>query len=151
MKRYKASAVSVLFPLLVACGATSAHSGAVSVDEPLTGVEWRIVSVTSDGTTRPAPAAARLRVDAPDGTAGTAAGNLGCNSFSAPVTLHGDRIGFGALRTTKMACDSARMAFERTLAGLLGGRTLTGTSEDGKLTLTTSHGDRVHLTRSTPE
>ncbi|TWV53444.1 META domain-containing protein, partial [Streptomyces misionensis] len=92
-----------------------------------------------------------LRIDAPAGTAGTAAGNLGCNSFSAPVTLHGDRIDFGELRTTKMACDSARMAFERTLSRLLGGRTLTKTSEDGKLTLTTSHGDRVNLTRSTPE
>ena len=50
-----------------------------------------------------------------------------------------------------MACDDARMAFERLLGGLLGGQSLTGTPDHGKLTLTTSHGDHVNLTRSTPE
>ena len=37
------------------------------------------------------------------------------------------------------------------LGGLLGGQSLTGTPDHGKLTLTTSHGDHVNLTRSTPE
>ncbi|MFF7406994.1 META domain-containing protein [Streptomyces murinus] len=148
MKRNKApAALALLLPLAVACGAAPAHSGAVTVDEPLTGVEWRVVSVTAGGATHPAPASARLLVR----DDGTAAGNLGCNSFSAPVTLHGDRVTFGQLRTTKMACDDARMAFERLLGGLLGGRALTGTPDHGKLTLTTSHGDHVNLTRSTPE
>ncbi|MFH8339696.1 META domain-containing protein [Streptomyces sp. AM6-12] len=119
----------------------------MTADEPLTGVEWRVVSVTAGGATHPAPAAARLllRDD------GTAAGNLGCNSFSAPATVHGDRVTFGRLRTTKMACDTARMAFERLLGGLLGDRTLTGVPGHGTLTLTTSHGDHVNLTRSTPQ
>ncbi|MFJ3649489.1 META domain-containing protein [Streptomyces murinus] len=144
MKRTKApAALALLLPLAVACGAAPAHSGAVTVDEPLTGVEWRVVSVTAQGATHPAPASARLLVR----DDGTAAGNLGCNGFSAPVTLRGDRVTFGPLRTTKMACDDARMAFER----LLGGQALTGTPDHGKLTLTTSHGDHVNLTRSTPE
>nr|WP_244320303.1 MULTISPECIES: META domain-containing protein [Streptomyces] len=119
----------------------------MTVDEPLTGVEWRVVSVTADGATHRAPLAARLllRDD------GTATGNLGCNSFSAPATLRGDRVTFGQLRTTRMACDESRMAFERLLGGLLGGRALSVAPGHGKLTLTTSHGDHVNLTRSTPE
>ncbi|MFC7866669.1 META domain-containing protein [Streptomyces murinus] len=148
MKRTKVpAALALLLPLTVACGAAPAHSGAVTVDEPLTGVEWRVVSVTAQGATHPAPASARLLVR----DDGTAAGNLGCNGFSAPVTLRGDGVTFGPLRTTKMACDDARMAFERLLGGLLGGQALTGTPDQGKLTLTTSHGDHVNLTRSTPE
>ncbi|MGW4564059.1 META domain-containing protein [Streptomyces sp. NPDC004561] len=151
MKRYKQhrnlAAAALLVPLTVACGSGMAESGAVAVNEPVTGVEWRVVSVTADGTTHPAPAVARLRID----TEGGAAGNLGCNTFSARATVAGDRVTFGALRTTRMACDSARMAFERLLARALGGQTLTGTSEHGKLTLTTSHGERVNLTRATSE
>lgn len=148
MKRHRTAAgLALLVPLAVACGAAPGHSGAVTVDEPLTGVEWRVVSVVADGTTHAAPASARLRIDA----RGTAAGNLGCNTFSAPVALDADRVTFGELRTTKMACDSARMAFERLLGGLLGGQSLTGRAEHGDLTLTTGHGDHVNLTRSTPE
>ncbi|MEW2620131.1 META domain-containing protein [Streptomyces sp. NPDC048106] len=148
MKRRKTPAALVLLlPLAVACGAAPAHSGAVSAQEPLTGVEWRVVSVTAQGATHAAPAAARLLV----GEHGTAVGNLGCNTFSAPVTLQDDRVTFGELRTTKMACGEARMAFERLLGGLLGGRTLTGSVDHGKLTLTTSHGDHVNLTRGAPE
>jgi heat shock protein HslJ len=151
MKRYKQrmtlATAALLVPLAVACGTQKAESGAVAVQEPVTGIEWRVVSVTAGGTTHRAPAVARLRIDAE----GRAAGNLGCNTFSAPATVQGDRITFGALRTTKMACDSARMAFERILAGALGGQTLTGTADDGTLTLTNSHGDHVNLTRSTTE
>ncbi|OIK24470.1 META domain-containing protein [Streptomyces malaysiense] len=148
MKRNKApAALALCLPLAVACGATPAHSGAVTVDEPLTGVEWRVVSVTAQGATHPAPASARLLVR----DDGTAAGNLGCNGFSAPAALHGDRVTFGRLRTTRMVCDDARMAFERLLGGLLGGGTFTGVADHGELTLTTSHGDHVNLTHSTPE
>ncbi|MFS4095655.1 META domain-containing protein [Streptomyces sp. AF1A] len=147
-KRHMALATAALLvPLAVACGTQKADSGAVVVQEPVTGIEWRVVSVTAGGTTHRAPAPARLRIDEEGG----AAGNLGCNTFSAPATVQGDRITFGGLRTTKMACDSARMAFERILAGALGGQTLTGTTVDGTLTLTNSHGDRVSLTRSTPD
>ncbi|WP_416518656.1 META domain-containing protein [Streptomyces achromogenes] len=121
----------------------------MDASEPVTGVEWRVERVTVGEESLAAPAAGspHLRI----GTDGTAAGNLGCNRFSAPVSVHGDRIAFGALRTTKMACDPARMSFERALAKALDGQTLTGAAERGGLTLTTGHGDRVHLTRGAPE
>lgn len=148
MKRTKATAaLALLLPLAVACGAALAHSGAVTEDQPLTGVEWRVVSVTAEGATHPAPASARLLLN----DDGTAAGNLGCNGFSAPATLRGDHLTFGRLRTTRMACDEGRMAFERLLGGLLGGHTLTVAPGHGNLTLTTRHGDHVNLTRSTTE
>ncbi|MEU3522798.1 META domain-containing protein [Streptomyces sp. NPDC038707] len=117
--------------------------------EPVTGVEWRVERVAVGGESLAAPAAGSpsLRI----GADGSASGNLGCNRFSARVGVHGDRIAFGALRTTKMACDPVRMTFERALARALDGQTLTGTAEHGRLTLTTGHGDRVHLTRDAPE
>ncbi|MFC5658292.1 META domain-containing protein [Streptomyces nogalater] len=121
----------------------------MSAREPVTGVQWRVERVTVGGDDLAAPASGspHLRI----GADGSAAGNLGCNRFSAPVGVRGDRITFGALRTTKMACDPARMSFERALARALDGQTLTGAPEHGKLILTSGHGDRVHLTRDAPE
>ncbi|WP_225832999.1 META domain-containing protein [Streptomyces sp. NK08204] len=153
MNRYKQrtvlTAVAALLPLVVACGGRTADSGAVAAPEPVTGVEWRVDSVTAGGTVHHTPAAAspRLRIDAD----GKAAGNLGCNLFSARATVHGDRITFGDVRTTKMACDRARTAFEQTLARTLTAGPLTARVDDGKLTLTDGDGDAVHLSRGAPE
>lgn len=156
-----AAAVAVAALLVMSCGGGTASGqaagdqvevGRVKAGEsmgpgrPVTGVDWRVESVTAGGATLRAPAAARLRVDED----GHAAGNLGCNLFSAQTALHGDRITFGGLRTTRMACEPARMTFERALAGVLSGRTLTLTvgAGGGELTLATGHGERVHLVRN---
>ncbi|WP_333775034.1 META domain-containing protein [Streptomyces sp. IBSBF 3136] len=156
MNRYKQriilTAAAVLVPLTVACGSAGsgrADSGAAGVPSPrpVTGVDWRVHGLTTDGTTRPAPASARIRI----GTDGRAAGNLGCNQFAARATVHGDRITIGDLRTTRMACDRARMDFERALARTLTTGTLTARVHDGKATLTDGDGDVVHLASDTPE
>ena len=139
--------VAVLVPLAVACGNQRAESGAVSVQQPVTGIDWRVEGLTAAGTTRNAPTAAHLRID----TDGKAAGNLGCNQFSARATVHGDRITFGDVRTTRMACDEPRMTFERALARALTTGTLTARTVDGRLTLTIGVGDRVRLSRGTPD
>ncbi|PKW08668.1 Heat shock protein HslJ [Streptomyces sp. 1222.5] len=146
-QRMTLTAAAVLVPLAVACGTGKAESGAVSVQQPVTGIDWRVDSLTVGDTTRHAPASARLRVE----ENGKAAGNLGCNQFSARATLDGDRITFGDLRTTRMACSPERMAFERALARTLTTGTLTARTEDAKLTLTDGDGDRVHLSRGAPE
>ncbi|MEU6776545.1 META domain-containing protein [Streptomyces sp. NPDC046759] len=143
---------AVLVPLTVACGTGKADSGAVNVPQPVnapqpvTGVDWRVDSLTVGGTTRHAPASARLRVDED----GRAAGNLGCNQFSARATVHGDRITFGDLRTTRMACAPDRMEFERALARALTTGTLTAKVDHMKLTLTDGDGDRISLSRNAP-
>ncbi|MER6070549.1 META domain-containing protein [Streptomyces sp. NPDC001817] len=155
MNRYKkrmilAPVAASLAALMVACGSGRADSGSVSVQQPgrqpVTGVDWRVDSLTVGGTTRHAPASARLRIDED----GKAAGNLGCNQFSARVTVHGDHLTFGDLRTTRMACAPDRMAFERALARTLTTGTLLATADHAKLTLTDGDGDRVHLSRNAP-
>ncbi|MFG2606916.1 META domain-containing protein [Streptomyces sp. NPDC048514] len=135
---------AALVPFAVACGGGKAESGAVSVQQPVTGIDWRVDGVTVGGTTRHAPATARLRIDED----GRAAGNLGCNQFSARATVHGDRITFGDLRTTRMACAPERMDFERALARTLTTGTLLAEAGKAKLTLTDGEGDRVHLSRA---
>ncbi|MFJ7151271.1 META domain-containing protein [Streptomyces sp. NPDC100445] len=146
-KRYASSmAVAVLLPLTVACGGAAGDSGAVSAQQPVTGIDWRVDGITVGGTTRHAPATARLRVDED----GRAAGNLGCNRFSARATVHGDRITIGDLRTTRMACAPTRMEFERALARALTTGTLVARTDGAKATLTGGDGDRVHLSRHAP-
>lgn len=152
MNRYKqrlllTPAAAVLLALSVACGTGKADSGAVSPVQPVTGIDWRVDGLTVGGTTRHAPATARLRID----TDGKAAGNLGCNQFSARATVHGDRITLGDLRTTRMACTPDRMDFERALARALTTGTLVAKAGHGKLTLTDGDGDRVHLSRRAPD
>ncbi|MEU6815876.1 META domain-containing protein [Streptomyces sp. NPDC046860] len=134
---------AALVPLAVACGNDTSDPGSASVAPPprLTGTDWRVDSVTEGTTTHRAPAAARIRID----DEGRATGNLGCNTFSAPTTIDGDRIDFGTLRTTRMACDEPRMTFERALTRALRSGALTARADDGALTLTTGEGGRVQL------
>ncbi|WP_244184226.1 META domain-containing protein [Streptomyces cellostaticus] len=134
---------ATLVPLTLAC----ASAQGAPTGQPVTGVDWRVDSLTTQGTTRHAPTAAHLRID----TDGKAAGNLGCNQFGARATVHGDRITFGDLYTTRMACEKDRMDFERALARTLTTGTLTARADDGKLTLTDGDGDRVHLSPRAPE
>lgn len=154
MNRYKQrmslTAAAVLVPLTVACGSTpagQANSGSAGARQPVTGVDWRVDGLTAGGTTLRAPASARLRI----GTDGRAGGNLGCNGFGARATVHGDRITFGGIRSTRMACDEDRMTFERAFARFLTTGTITAQTADGRLTLTDGDGDRLHLSRGAPD
>jgi putative lipoprotein len=53
------------------------------------------------------------------GTDGKVAGNGGCNRFSGSATIEGDRISFGELASTMMACTEAAMDQEMKLHGAL--------------------------------
>ncbi|WP_260328144.1 MULTISPECIES: META domain-containing protein [Streptomyces] len=135
------AAAAVLVPLTVACG--SERGGAsVGTQPPVTGIDWTVDSVTVDGTTHPAPARAHLTIED-----GRAAGNLGCNQFSATAQVTDDHVRLSHARTTRMACDNARMTFERALARTLTSGPLTMKTEGEKLTLTAVGGDRVQLSR----
>ncbi|WP_258574760.1 META domain-containing protein [Streptomyces shenzhenensis] len=138
-----AAAAALFAPLAVACGGE--RGGSVAARPAVTGIDWTVDSVTVDGTTQRAPAHAHVKIED-----GRAAGNLGCNQFSATVQITDDRIRLSHTRTTRMACDSARMAFERALARTLTAGPLTMKGEDRKLTLTTADGDRVQLSRTSP-
>ncbi|WP_406437590.1 META domain-containing protein [Streptomyces sp. NBC_00631] len=135
------AAAALLVLLAVACG--SEGGGSVASRPPVTGIDWTVDSVTVDGTTHRSPAHAHVRIED-----GRAAGSLGCNQFSATAQITDDRIRLSHTRTTRMACDNARMTFERALARTLTAGPLTMKSEDRKLILTTADGDRVQLSRT---
>ncbi|MFJ9345000.1 META domain-containing protein [Streptomyces sp. NPDC101237] len=133
------TATAVLVPLAVACGGERAGAPVAS-GPPVTGTEWTVAAVTADGTTRDAPSGAHLRIDD-----GRAAGSLGCNRFTATARVTDGRIRLSGLRTTRMACDGARTAFERALARTLTAGPLATRADGRELTLTEAGGDRVEL------
>ncbi|MFD8424169.1 META domain-containing protein [Streptomyces sp. NPDC059668] len=144
--------VLTLLPLAVACGTETAGggtagTGASSVTAAhgtgVTDVHWNVDTLTVDGRTTRAPGGAYLLI----GRDGRVSGNLGCNGFGSTATLKDDRVDFGALRTTEMACGKTPMAFEKSLARAFGQDTFTTAVKGDKLTLTTGDGDRIGLTR----
>lgn len=137
----RAVAAALIALLAVACGGE--RGGTVGTAPAVTGIDWTVDSVTVDGTTQRAPAHAHMKIED-----GRAAGSLGCNRFSGPAEITGDQIRLSHLRTTRMACDNARMTFERALSRTLTSGPLTMTGEGGKLTLTATGGDRVQLSRT---
>lgn len=103
-------------------------------DAPLTVTSWTVHTVA--GATAPGDREARFSLS-PEGQAG---GTLGCNRFSAPVTVDGTTVAFGPLTSTRIACEGPAGEVERALTTLFGsgpltwkvqGRTLTLTAPDG--------------------
>ncbi|MFF4800335.1 META domain-containing protein [Streptomyces sp. NPDC001351] len=137
-------AVLTVLPLVMACGS---DTGSSSVASQVSGVHWRVDSVTVDGTTRRAPAGADLRIRAD----GTAVGDYGCNAFGAKAAFKDHRVELTNARQTLMACEPRRMAFERALAATLTDHSLTVATKGDGLTLTTHDGDRVRLTKEPQE
>ncbi|MFF4508343.1 META domain-containing protein [Streptomyces sp. NPDC001401] len=133
-------AVLTVLPLVMACGS---DTGSASVTSEVSGVHWKVDSVTVDGTTRRAPADAALRIRED----GTAVGNYGCNEFGAKAAFTDHRVELTNARQTLMACEPARMAFERNFAATLTDHSLTVETKGDGLTLTTHDGDRIRLTK----
>lgn len=134
-------AVLTVLPLVMACGRDTGDTAGASAASRMTGVHWKVDSVTADGTTRRAPAGAGLRV----ATDGTAVGSYGCNQFGAKAAFTGHRVELTHVRQTLMACEPQRMAFERAMSRTLVDRPLTVATKDGALTLTARDGDRIRL------
>jgi heat shock protein HslJ len=133
-------AVLTVLPLVVACGSEKASggSGSVDVQRAVTGVDWRVRSITEGGTARQVHGAPRLTFDAKSGKVG---GRLGCNAVNATATVSAGRITLGRPSTTRMMCDASLMGTERALLGLFDGSvgyrvdhaTLTLTSQNGTI------------------
>ncbi|MGW7279750.1 META domain-containing protein [Streptomyces sp. NPDC054844] len=139
------AAAVALVPLAAACGSEKAGggSGSVGSGKPLTGVQWSIDSVTVDGTTHRAPDAARVRID----DSGEAAGSTGCNTFSARADIDGERVRLSDAMFTEKACEKTPIDFEKSLGRTLTTGPLTTKTEGERLTLTTSDGDTVRLSK----
>ncbi|MFD9909945.1 META domain-containing protein [Streptomyces sp. NPDC059063] len=132
--------------LLAACGSESGgsdgDSGSVDSQAPLTGVRWNVVSLTVDGKKHDAPDGAYIRLGGKGGTGG----HYGCNGYGADVSVKGDTVDYKPGIHTEIACKA--LGFERRLADALDGTLKADRKgmDDGRLTLTTSKGDRIALT-----
>lgn len=141
-----AAAAALLLPLTAACGSERADDGSTSADAgkaPVTGVRWKVDSVTVDGTTHRAPERAHLRIDA----GGRAEGSLGCNRFTARAAVDGGHLRLSDATATEMACDDIPLAVEEALSRTLTAGPLTTGADGDRLTLTAPGGDTVQLSR----
>jgi heat shock protein HslJ len=103
--------------VLAALVALAAIAGQAGGGLPLIGTTW--VAVDLAGLPVPAdPAARRPVLEFVAG--GRVAGRDGCNRFSGPYRQQGDRLSFGALAVTRMACPDAEEITHRFGAALKG-------------------------------
>jgi heat shock protein HslJ len=137
--------VLTLLPLAAACGTQTAGSGSARTETaPVTGVHWTVDSLTVDGKTARAPSGTYLRI----GDDGRVSGNLGCNGFGSKATFEGDRVAFGGMWTTDMACGNGPTSFERSLGRTIADKgAFTAKADGDRLTLTADGGDRISLTK----
>ena len=104
----------------------------------LEGPNWRLTSITSDGTV--SSPLAGTAVNALFAADGSVAGSAGCNRYSAPFTTSGSSLTFGPLATTKMMCPEDVMTQEQAFLTAMGevsgytiaGATLTLVDADGQ-------------------
>lgn len=112
---------------LLACGGDEAPEAGEPVtppaaEEPTTptsavlndGTAWQLTQV-ENVTVMPDSSRARLIFDTSD----HAGGNTGCNNLGGSYTQVGDSLRFGAMITTKMACEESVMQLETAFLGAL--------------------------------
>ncbi|MEU8777440.1 META domain-containing protein [Streptomyces sp. NPDC048606] len=115
-------------------------------DAPLTATQWVVDSLVSGGTAASVPAEAAAKARFALAADGGASGNLGCNRFTAPVTLSdpaapaGSTVTFGPVTSTRMACEGPTGEVERTLTKLFAAGPLTVRIQGGTLALTARDG-----------
>lgn len=69
--------------------------------------EWQVEDVMGGGTLDNLPVTLNLAED------GSVSGRSGCNRFAGQATIDGDKLAFGALAGTRMACAPAHMDLEQ--------------------------------------
>nr|WSX51052.1 META domain-containing protein [Streptomyces sp. NBC_00974] len=133
-------AVLALSATATACGD---GAGGTGPGRGLAG-SWSVRSLTVDGKTLTAPAAAQVTVEPPrTGHEGRATGNYGCNGFTAAVVFDtGSAMTVKPGTVTDMAC--ADLPFETAFAKLFQGR-LTIREQPEEVTLKTAGGDTISM------
>ncbi len=111
-------------------------------NQSLNDTTWSLVSYGS--ATNPTPAAADIETTLTFGADGQVSGNMGCNSFSGDFELKGDKIEFGPLMSTLMACEGPGMDQETAAFNVLR-ETVTASFDGSNLTLTGPDGDVLVL------
>ena len=138
-----------LLPILLA-----ALAGCATAPPPgaqhgsIAGSVWEITAIGEMAVPEQAPDG-RYRIAFADGRV---SGRAGCNSFSGPYSRIGDRLEFGVLAATRMACLDPQMEHERRAFAILRGSVevrsagddaIVLSSPDGSLRLRRSAADRL--------
>jgi heat shock protein HslJ len=84
---------------------------------PLTGTRWMVETLVSAGTSSSVPAGTAAFITFADD--GSVTGSTGCNSFGGTAKVDGNKITFGELVMTKMACDGAAGDLEASVLRVL--------------------------------
>ena len=133
-----------LLPILLA-----ALAGCATAPPPgaqhgsIAGSVWEITAIGEMAVPEQAPDG-RYRIAFADGRV---SGRAGCNSFSGPYSRIGDRLAFGQLAATRMACPEPYMEHERRAFAILGGGVELRSDAPGSLVLS-GPGGRIELRRS---
>lgn len=119
----------VMMVLLAACGSGNSSASVVGT--------WKLVSYGSADKQTPAAEGVDTSIEFKDGKL---SGNVGCNSFGGDYKVDGDKITFGPVMSTMMAClnqsgdqeQGTLAVLQNTVKYAVSGDTLTITSADGK-------------------
>jgi heat shock protein HslJ len=98
---------------LQACANSAAPAPARESVPSLWGTQWQLQALGSE----PVMAQSRASLHFPQ--EGRVAGNGSCNRFTGSVTVQGDRLTFGNMASTKMACPGEAMGQERSYMAAL--------------------------------
>lgn len=133
-----------LVTLLAVAGQGAARAGGdAPATDPLQGVEWVVEDIAGTGIV--ADSRVTLAFDAE----GKVAGSGSCNRYFGPYTLVADKVTFGNMASTMMACPEALMEQERRFLQTLQQVQSFGITADGALVLHGAAGD-IAARRGTP-
>ncbi|WP_030760260.1 META domain-containing protein [Streptomyces griseus] len=132
-----AAAAAVLLAALTACGRGGGSGGAGDPDLPLAGTHWTVTAVTVDGSRSKAPGGAAVEFTRD----GRARGSTGCNHFGGTAAVAGATVTVSPDEVTEVGCPEDRRRFETAFLAAFTGP-LTGTLEDGVLTLASADAGR---------
>ncbi|MCP9958304.1 META domain-containing protein [Streptomyces sudanensis] len=119
-------------------------------EAPLKNTRWTVDTLLEKGTSTALPAGAKNKPHFTIGADGTARGNLGCNHFTAPVKIDGDKLTFGSITMTRRMCAQPQNELERKLYGTLGSGPVTYRVEQRALTVTAPDGSGFGAGATTP-
>lgn len=109
-------------------------------DVALTGTTWAVDGLLTGGGASALPVGTEGLAHLTLGNDGSAHGSLGCNTFTATVTVRADTLTFGTVVTTRKLCDRPGGELEEHLLAALRGGALTYRVEGGALTVTGGDG-----------
>lgn len=127
----------ILLPLMLVFALALSACGNANT---LAGTSWTLVSYGDP--VYPTAAVSGVDTSLVFGTDGQVSGSMGCNGFGGDYSVKGDKITFGPIISTMMACEEPRMSQETATFAVMSG-TVNYTLNGDSLTITSADGSRV--------